>query len=158
MALLYAADLHDQVEQRVLAALHAGFAVVADRWVITAIARCSLRGANPDWLRAILPLAPEPDCTLYLQVPPRTRLVRAIAKRGLPSFMEAGRDLGLGSDPLRSFLRYQEMLDRGQRHLGTALGARWQVIAADGPADDVQAALRQTLTPLLTPLGVDAHG
>ena len=158
LALLYAADLHDQVEQRLTAALDAGFAVVADRWVATAMARCSLRGANPDWLRAILPLAPTPDRTLYLQTSPRVRLARAIAKRGMPSFIEAGRDLGLGGDPLRSFLRYQELLDRSQRQLGAPLGDGWQTIPADGAPDTIQAALRQALIPLLTTPAVDADG
>ena len=158
LALLYATDLHDQVEQRITSALDAGFAVVADRWVGTALARCSLRGANPHWLRAILPLTPVPDCTLYLQASPRVRLARAIAKRGLPSFTESGRDLGIGADPLRSFLRYQELLDRSQRQFGVTFGTRWQTIAADDTTENVQACLRQALTPLLTTPAVDADG
>ncbi len=158
LALLYAADLHDQVEQRITAALDAGFAVVADRWVGTVMARCSLRGANPDWLRAILPLTPEPDCTLYLQASPRVRLARAIAKRGLPSFIESGRDLGIGGDPLRSFLRYQDMLDRNQRQLGATFGGRWQSVTADDTADNVQDVLRQALAHLLVAPAVDTDG
>ena len=111
LALLYAADLADQVAHRVQPSLAAGFVVVADRWCPSVRARCLLRGASRAWLDAILPAEPAPDLVCHLRVAPQVRWAREVAKRGLPDFRESGRDLGLHPDPLASFLHYQAALD-----------------------------------------------
>jgi dTMP kinase len=162
LALLYAADLADQLERRVRPALEAGFAVIADRWTATASARCAARGADPAWLTRILAAEPLPDLTVHLLAPPQQRLAREIAKRGLPEFSESGRDLGLDADPLRSFLRYQGMLDAAYERLSRAMGAKWSTVPAGGDPWEVQAELRRVARVCLTrsapACGVHADG
>ncbi len=146
LALLYAADLADQGARRVQPALHAGFIVVADRWVATARARCLVRGADPLWLAHVLPVEPAPDLTIHLHATPERRLEREIAKRGLPEFSECGRDLGLDPDPLKSFVRYQGLLDARYEEMGRATGAAlWRTLGAEADVGQVQAALRQVV-------------
>jgi thymidylate kinase len=152
LALLYAADLTDQVERRLRPALSSGFVVVADRWTPTARARCLLRGASPAWLDALLPAEPLPDLICYLDTDVAARLQRQVHKRGLPDFRESGRDLGLHPDPLRSFVRYQHALDERYAEFGRAYGAVWRVIPAGGDAASIQSAIRRSVTPLLRPV------
>lgn len=149
LALLYAADLTAQAEGMVHGALEAGFAVIADRWTGTALARCASRGVERAYLEEILPNAPEPDLTVHLHARPRLRLEREITRGGLPSVPESGRDLPLSADPLRSFIRYQSMLDRELRRLARLGGERWcTVSSADDPAR-VQQALRRVVAGCL---------
>jgi thymidylate kinase len=153
LALLYAADLADQGLRRVQPALAAGFVVVADRWTATARARCLLRGIDPAWLAHVLPQAPVPDLTVHLHASPAQRLVREIAKRGLPEFSECGRDMGLDTDPLRSFLRYQGLLDLHLGEMAEAAGGGWCTVDADADAAAVQASLRRAVRANLTRAG-----
>jgi len=159
LALLYASDLRDQAEP-VRCALAAGFAVVADRWSAAATARCRVRGADPGWLAAILPTEPDPDVTLHLRASPQQRLAREVRKRGVPDFWESGRDLGLHPDPLRSFVRYQSLLDREYAREAVASGARWRDVETAGGVEAVRAAIAATVLDLL-PAGTAAvteHG
>lgn len=159
LALLYAADLHDQAAGLVASGLAAGFAVVADRWAPAAEARCRVRGVPAAWLRAILPAEPVPDLILHLRTPPAERLQRQVRKRGRPDFLEAGGDLGFHPDPLRGFVRYQTLLDGAYAELAAEWGPRW--LAVDGAAGpgDIQAALRRAVAELLgiAPLEVADH-
>jgi len=50
MALYYAADIADQIENKIIPALKAGFIVLADRYIYTLIARSSSRGIDKTWL------------------------------------------------------------------------------------------------------------
>lgn len=151
LALLYASDLNDQLERRIAPAVESGFLVLADRWTATARARCLVRGADPAWLEGILPAAPAPDLTCYLSVAPQQRLAREIRKRGLPEFTESGRDLGLDPDPLRSFIRYQALLDAEYERVGRAAGAAWRALPADLPPAELQAELRASVAGLVAP-------
>lgn len=150
-ALIYAADLEHQASGAVTRALGAGFTVVGDRWVTTAAARCTIRGADPAWLRGIFPPEPRPDLSIHLQVPPRHRLEREITKRGRPTWTEAGRDL-LSSDLARSFVRYQTLLDSQLAEIGPAQG-RFCVLDGDGAVEDVQRRLRRLVSKVLSGQG-----
>ena len=157
LALLYAADLHDQAAGAVRTALASGFVVVADRWTATACTRCQVRGVDPAWLEGIMPTAPQPDLTVFLEVDVRQRLARTIQKRGIPDFRESGRDLGLDADPLRAFVRYQTLLDRQYARLASAQPAPWLPCPGDGPPALVQDAIRRVLLPLMGREGAMRH-
>lgn len=148
LALVYAADLTDQAEWAVAHALAAGFTVVADRWTTTALARCAVRGVPPSWLDHLLPTEPQPDLRIHLQVPPRRRLEREIAKRGVPTWMEAGRDLFARSDPLRGFIRYQGLLDQHIQEIGPMHG-NWHTLDGEGTVAEVQKRLRDMVSRLM---------
>jgi len=147
LALVYAADLEDQASGAISQALDAGFTVIADRWVGTALARCAVRGADLRWLLRIFPVVPKPDLIIHLHVPPRRRLEREIAKRGRPTWTEAGRDL-YTIEPLRSFIRYQALLDRKLSEIGPTLGP-WCTLDGDRPIAEVQRHLRKLVSAVL---------
>lgn len=149
LALLYAADLRDQAEGAVQSGLASGFVVVADRWTGAARARCQVRGVDPGWLDAILPVEPLPDVTFYLDADPRQRLAREIGKRGIPDFRESGRDLGLDADPLRGFVRYQSLLDRQYARIEADHGAPWVRVDAGLGPEVVQSEIRRVLLSFL---------
>jgi dTMP kinase len=113
MQLYYAADFADRLENQMLPALRAGFIVLTDRYIYSAIARAVVRGADPEWVRAIYGMALVPDAVFYL----RLRSTEELAARVLASgrgfdYWESGMDLGLGNDYYDSFIAYQKQLLR----------------------------------------------
>src|ERR671927_1145710 len=61
MQLFYATDFADRLENQMLPALRAGFIVLTDRYIYSAIARAVVRGADPEWMRAVYGIALVPD-------------------------------------------------------------------------------------------------
>src|SRR5256885_3835467 len=49
--LLYATDFADRLEKEIIPALKAGFIVLSDRYIFTALARAGVRGVDRQWLR-----------------------------------------------------------------------------------------------------------
>ena len=70
LALFYATDFADQLENIILPALRAGFIVLADRYIYTLMARDMVRGMDQAWLKNLYGLALEPDGVFYLSVEP----------------------------------------------------------------------------------------
>jgi len=144
IALLYAADLAERVEQVVLPSLRAGLAVLADRYAWTPIARAEARGVAGAWLDALFTFAPAPDVVLYLDVDPATSLARRDAE---PDPFEAGLDLALSADAWESYGLFQARLAACfERHIGSA--AFTSVRAVDS-VDVVQRRLDRALDRLL---------
>jgi dTMP kinase len=113
MQLYYATDFADRLENQMLPALRAGFVVLTDRYIYSAIARAVVRGADPEWVRRIYGMALVPDAVFYLRV----RSTEELAGRVLASgrgfdYWESGMDLGLGDDYYDSFIAYQKLLLR----------------------------------------------
>lgn len=108
-SLFYAADFADRVANVVIPALERGEVVVADRFVYTAFARDAARGADIGWLRKLYSFAPVPDAVFYLAVKPSVRRQwepsAAVKSRDIYEF---GLDLGLSTDPERSYELYQQ--------------------------------------------------
>ncbi|HRX86297.1 MAG TPA: thymidylate kinase [Phycisphaerae bacterium] len=108
-ALLYAADFADRLEKEIIPALRSGFVVLADRYVFTAFARATVRGADQQWVRELYGFAPKPHLVVYLKADITTVVRRTIPLGPIDPF-EAGMDMGLGDDLYDSFKRYQTML------------------------------------------------
>jgi dTMP kinase len=53
MALLYAVDFADQLENKIVPALSAGSTVLADRYIYTLMARAVVRGASRGWAQRL---------------------------------------------------------------------------------------------------------
>ncbi len=79
-ALLNAADFADRVDKIIKPALEEGAVVLADRWFYTALARDSVRGNDPKWLRGLYGSALKPDLTLYFKLPVETAIGRVLAR------------------------------------------------------------------------------
>lgn len=110
MALFYAADFADQLENKILPSLAAGSTVLADRYTYTLMARAVVRGATRSWARKLYGFALVPDLTVFLDARPEILLHRAIARYGSLDYWESGMDLSLSRDRFESFFRYQELL------------------------------------------------
>jgi dTMP kinase len=109
--LLYATDFADRLEKEIIPALKAGFIVLSDRYIFTALARAGLRGVDRQWLRSLYGFAIAPHLTFYLKVDVDTLIGRVLAARGM-DFWESGMDLKLGDDIYDSFRAYQNKLLR----------------------------------------------
>jgi dTMP kinase len=110
MALFYAADFADQLENKILPSLAAGSTVLADRYVYTLMARAIVRGATRDWASKLYGFAIVPDLTVFLDARPEILLHRAIGRYGSLDYWESGMDMSLSRDRFESFFRYQERL------------------------------------------------
>ena len=111
-SLFYATDFADQLENRIIPALQAGFIVLADRYIYTLMARDSVRGADREWERSLYGIALVPDLVIYLKVSPAQLVERNFRKNATLDYWEAGMDLGLSRDIFDSFMRYQRLIQK----------------------------------------------
>jgi len=131
MALYYAADIADQIENKIIPALKAGFVVLADRYIYTLIARSSARGLNKSWLYKLFSFAVEPDLVFYLDVDPYNLIHRVFQKNYSLDYYESGLDIGISNDIFDSFIKYQTMLRKEFEDIGT----KYRLINVDGNKD-----------------------
>ena len=109
--LLYATDFADRLEKEIIPALKAGFVVLSDRYIFTALARAGVRGTDRLWLRNLYGFAIAPHLVFYLKVDVETLIGRVLQSRGM-NFWESGMDMKLGDDIYDSFRAYQNKLLR----------------------------------------------
>ena len=109
--LLYATDFADRLEKEIIPALKAGFVVLSDRYIFTALARAGVRGIDRHWLRNLYGFAIAPHMVFYLKVDMDTLIGRVLESRGM-DFWESGMDLKHGDDIYDSFRTYQNKLLR----------------------------------------------
>lgn len=145
-SLLYAADFADRLEKEIIPALRGGFVVLADRYVFTAFARDTVRGADPGWVRDLFGFAPMPDLVLYLKIDVPT-LVRRVISRGPIDYFESGMDLALGEDLYDSFKRYQTRLIREYNRMADEFG--FNTVSARLQPDQIQKRLREIVSDFL---------
>ncbi|HKS08158.1 MAG TPA: hypothetical protein VJS13_01340 [Pyrinomonadaceae bacterium] len=108
MQLYYATDFIDRLENEMLPALRAGFVVLTDRYIYSAIARAEVRGIDPAWIRKIYGMALVPDAVFYLRIRSAQQLVERLLSSGRGfDYWESGMDLHLGDDLYDSFIEYQ---------------------------------------------------
>ena len=107
--LLYATDFADRLEKEIIPALKAGFVVLSDRYIYTAMARAGVRGVDRMWIRNLYGFAIVPHLVFYLRIDEKTLIRRVLQSRGM-DFWESGMDLKLGDDIYESFRAYQRSL------------------------------------------------
>ena len=105
-SLLHAVDFADRLEKTIIPAMKAGFIVLADRYVYTAIARDVAREVDPKWVRNMYSFAIKPDLTVYFEVSAKVSLDRLCSTRQ-PKYYEAGMDLKLSNNPYKSYVIFQ---------------------------------------------------
>ncbi len=121
-SLFYATDFADQLENRIIPALKAGFIVLADRYIYTLMARDIVRGADREWVRSLYGIALIPDLVIYLKVSPAQLVERNFRKKATLDYWESGMDLGLSRDSFDSFIRYQRLIQKEFSQLQQAYG------------------------------------
>jgi dTMP kinase len=110
LSLFYAADFADQLENKIIPALRAGYIVLADRYIFTLMARDAVRRISRTWSHTLYGFALKPDLVFYLDVDPNELIHRVFQKNFSLDYYESGADLGLSDDMFESFIKYQNML------------------------------------------------
>jgi dTMP kinase len=144
--LLYATDFADRLEKEVVPALKAGFIVLADRYIFTAIARARVRGVDRAWLRSLYGFAIAPHLVFYLKIDVDTLTRRVLESRGM-DFWESGMDLKLGDDIYDNFRSYQNKLLREYASMAEEFGFR--VLDARRSVSDIQQELQRQIGAFL---------
>jgi dTMP kinase len=148
LQLYYATDFADRLENEILPALRAGFVVLTDRYIYSAIARGHVRGADPEWIRRIYGIALVPDAVFYLRMPSAEALARRVLASGRGfDYWESGMDLALANDYYDSFITYQKLLLKEFDRMSGEYG--FHVVDASRPLKRVASALRRSIAPLI---------
>ncbi|HUF47095.1 MAG TPA: thymidylate kinase [Vicinamibacterales bacterium] len=121
--LLYACDFADRLEKEVIPALKAGFIVLADRYIYTAIARAGVRGIDSQWIRRLYGFAIAPHLVFYLKLDVDA-LARRVLETGGMSYWESGMDLKAGDDIYDMFRTYQRQLLKEYNAMADEFGFR----------------------------------
>ena len=123
MQLFYATDFIDRLENEMLPALRAGFVVLTDRYIYSAMARAEVRGIDSAWTRAVYGMALIPDAVFYLRIQSPQQLVERVLASGRGfDYWESGMDLGLGQDFYDSFIAYQTRMLKVFDRMGAEFG------------------------------------
>lgn len=142
-SLIHATDFADRYERQVFPLLHAGYIVLADRYIYTAFARDAVRGCDPEWLRQLYSFARKPDVTFFFNLPLEAALGRILEGRPQLKYHEAGMDMGYSSDPYESFRIFQGKIY--QEYLRMVDEFQFETIDASRMADVQQHAVRHLL-------------
>ena len=153
--LLYATDFADRLEKEIIPALKAGFVVLSDRYIFTALARAGVRGVDRQWLRNLYGFAIAPHLVFYLKIDvedadrPRPR----VARHGL---------LGIGHGP-EARRRHLRQLPRLPEQAAARIQRRWPTsstsasLDARRSVDRIQDELRKQVAAFLEPTRTSAE-
>jgi dTMP kinase len=144
--LLYATDFADRLEKEIIPALKAGFVVLSDRYIFSALARAGVRGIDRAWLRSLYGFAIAPHLVFYLKVDVETLIGRVLQARGM-DFWESGMDLKHGDDIYDSFRTYQNKLLREYGSMADEF--HFRQVDARRPIEQIQAELRRQVASFL---------
>jgi dTMP kinase len=144
--LLYACDFADRLEKEIIPALKAGFIVLADRYIYTALARAGVRGVDSQWIRRVYGFAIAPHLVFYLKLDVDTLVRRVLESRGM-AYWESGMDMKAGDDIYDSFRSYQRQLLKEYASMGDEFGFR--VIDGKKSINWIQEELRRQIGEFL---------
>ena len=144
--LLYATDFADRLEKEIIPALKAGFIVLSDRYIFTAMARAGVRGVDRTWMRNLYGFAIAPHLVFYLKIDEKALIRRVLQARGM-DFWESGMDMKLGDDIYESFRAYQRSLLREYNSMADEFGFR--VLDAKRKVEVIQDELRRQIGAFL---------
>ncbi|HPO09352.1 MAG TPA: thymidylate kinase [bacterium] len=148
MNLFYTTDFMDQLENRIIPALRAGFIVLADRYIYTLLARACVRGIERKWIEdLLLGVALVPDAVFYLKVSPKNLVERNFEKHSALDYWESGMDIGLSQDIFDSFVKYQRRVQTEFSGLQERFG--FEVINGNRSPRAVQLELQAKLAHVL---------
>jgi len=136
LSLFYAADFADQLENKIIPALHSGYVVLADRYTFTLMARDTVRGMSRKWCHELYGFAVVPDLVFYLDVTPEELVHRVFQIRSSLDYYESGMDMGLSEEMYESFILYQRMIATEFRRMQTRYGL--VRVDAERPVAEIQ--------------------
>jgi dTMP kinase len=144
--LLYGTDFADRLEKEIIPALRAGFIVLSDRYIFTALARAGVRGVDRTWIRNLYGFAIAPHLVFYLKIDEKTLIRRVLQSRGM-DYWESGMDLKGGDDIYESFRGYQRALLKEYASMADEFGFR--VLDARRKVEVIQDELRRQIAAFL---------
>lgn len=144
--LLYATDFADRLEKEIIPALKAGFIVLSDRYIFTALARAGVRGVDRAWIRNIYGFGIAPHLVFYLRIDEKTLIRRVLQSRGM-DYWESGMDMKLGDDIYESFRAYQRALLKEYASMADEFNFR--VLDARRKVEVIQDELRRQIASFL---------
>ena len=150
--LLYATDFADRLEKEIIPALKAGFVVLSDRYIFTALARAGVRGIDRQWQRNLYGFAVAPHMVFYLSIDVKTLIGRVLESRGM-DFWESGMDMKAADDIYESFRTYQGKLLREYTSMADEFNFR--VLDARRSIDRIQDELRRQVENFLEPAAIE---
>jgi dTMP kinase len=153
--LLYACDFADRLEKEIIPALKAGFIVLADRYIFTAMARAAVRGVDQPWMRQLYGFAIAPHLVFYLKIDAEA-LARRVLQAGGMEYWESGMDLKAGDDIYDNFRHYQRQLLKEYGALSDEFGFR--VLDGRKSIQSIQTELRRQIGEFLESESVPAPG
>ena len=140
-SMIHCTDFADRYERQILPLLHAGYIVLADRYIYTAFARDVVRGCDRDWIRRLYSYARRPNITFFFNVPLKVALGRILDGRTRLKYHEAGMDMGYSKDPYESFRIFQGKVHQEYRRIAQEYD--FARIDATEPPDVQQAKVRE---------------
>jgi dTMP kinase len=144
--LLYACDFADRLEKEIIPALKAGFIVLADRYIYTAIARATVREVDSQWIRRLYGFAIAPHLVFYLKIE-ADALAKRVLDAGGMEYWESGMDLKLGDDIYDNFRHYQRQLIKAYGAMADEFGFR--IIEGRKSVSAIQQELRRQIGDFL---------
>jgi dTMP kinase len=147
-SLLHATDFADRYERNILPLLHAGYIVLADRYVYTAYARDIVRGCSPDWVKKIYEFAIRPETVFYFKVPIDVAVDRILSGRPKLKYYEAGMDLNLSNDPYESYRIFQSRIINQYESLSSS--ENFTIVDGTMEIEESQRFLRSVVMKLLS--------
>jgi len=151
--LLYACDFADRLEKEIIPALKAGFIVLADRYIYTAIARAGVRGVDSEWIRRLYGFAIAPHLVFYLKLDAEA-LARRVLEAGGMDYWESGMDMKAGDDIFDNFRNYQRQLLKEYSSMADEFGFR--VLDGRKSVNWIQEELRRQIGEFLGESGAKA--
>jgi len=148
MSLFYATDFADRLEKEMIPALRAGFVVLTDRYIYSLIARATIRGADPLWIRGVYEFAMKPDIIIYLRASVEELVTRVVQTAGF-NYWECGMDLPLGGDMYDSFIAYQSQLMSVFDTMACEYG--FHIVETSDDIENIFERIKTVLEPLLIP-------
>ena len=140
-SLIHCTDFADRYERQILPLLHAGYLVLADRYIYTAFARDAVRGCDREWIRKLYSYARRPDITFFFNVPLKVAQSRILDGRARLKHHEAGMDMGYSSNATESFRIFQGKISEEYRQMADEYN--FVRIDATQPPDVQQIKLRE---------------
>jgi dTMP kinase len=147
LALFYATDFADRLENQMIPALRAGFIVLTDRYIYSLIARAIVRGLDPQWIKAVYGLALQPDAVFYLRGSVPELVTRVMSRPTGFDYWESGMDMHLGADLFDSFVEYQSRMLGVFDSMSGEYG--FETIDATQPIDMIYRSLQRRIGRLL---------
>ena len=149
MTLFYLTDFADRLENEIIPALRAGFAVVTDRYIFSMMARGIARGEDRSWLERLAGFALVPHAIYYLRADTDALVKRVVLGRGRFDYWESGMDQRFGNDMYESFTRYQTRVIRALDSM--AKKYNFTVVDANRSPEAILEELRTSVTSLFAP-------